>query len=158
MTKEAKLVKPENTLKQKVGEGGFNVDDIKKAQEAIDNNDVDFTPLAIELAEDLDKVLKVDLDTEHYKARLMSPILQLKSQGSFFKYPSITQLSKIIIKFLEKIDTMDKDAVKIVSSYRQSLKVFIASQIKDTDTPVYKSLETELKAVCARYLKKHQAA
>lgn len=154
-TKEAKLVKPDNTLKEKVGSGGFNPEDIKRAQTAIDDNEVDFAPIAMELIEDLGVRLKEHSSRKSYKEFVMSPILQLKSQGTFFKYSSITQLSKIIIKFLEKIDTIDNDAVKIIASYHKSLKIFVSSQIKDPNNPVYGSLETELKAVCARYIKKH---
>lgn len=156
MTKEAKLVKPQNKLKEKVGDGGFNVEDIKKAQMAIDNNEVDFAPVALDLIQDLEKALKADPQQKDFEQIVMLPILQLKSQGAFFKYPSVTDLSKIIINFSERVERLDNDALKIIASYLQSIKVFIASEIKESKNPVYVSLETELKAVCARYIKKHQ--
>ena len=48
---KGKLVKPENTLKKKVGHGGFDAKVLEKAQDMIENNTIDFRPIAIEYSE-----------------------------------------------------------------------------------------------------------
>ena len=53
----AKLVKPENTLKKKVGSGGFDQKVLEKAQHSLENNTVDFRPIALELSAAIQQVL-----------------------------------------------------------------------------------------------------
>ena len=44
--RRAEFIKPLNTLKQKVGSGGLSEDILNKAQALLENNTVDFLPLA----------------------------------------------------------------------------------------------------------------
>jgi len=155
--KKAKVFNPENTLKQKVGTGGFNTEDIEKAQGALDNNDVDFAPEARSLLEELGKATKKLADSKTPKNDMpdvLYPILQLKAQGGMFNYPAISVISADIMLFLEDVEDFDADLTKILESFHQSVKVLLDLSIKEADDKVAIQLQTEFKAVCERYLKK----
>ena len=153
---DVKLVKPENTLKKKVGDGGFNKEDIKRAQDAIDNTDIDFAPQGLLLLDRLKETLG-DIRSGKIKSgrvaldELIYPLLQLKAQGGMFNYPTITQITTDILLFLEDIKKIDKDLLKIMDSYHQSAKIILEHNLKDVQSATAVQIANELKAVCTRY-------
>lgn len=157
MTSKVKMIKPENTLKKKVGSGGFNETDLIKAQAGIDKNEIDFRPLAQDLLGELDVVLKAVEEKklapgEQFNA-IMYPMMQLKSQGGLFKYPLVSHISHKALDFLENIDGPDDDVIKIVLGYRNSVQAMIKLQLKEIESPVGSKLVEELEQAFARYKK-----
>lgn len=152
-----KLVVPENTLKQKVGNGGFNETVLAKAQDNLDKNDIDFRPMATEYLTLLNDVLKGiksgELLPEEEIDQIMFPVMQLRAQGSLFKYPSITKISHILIDCLETIKVTDRDVLDIIEAYKKSGQAMIALQIKDENNKAAKELCDALAGACARYEK-----
>ncbi len=157
MTSKVKMVKPENTLKKKVGSGGFNETDLIKAQQGIENNDIDFRPLANDLLAELNTVLKAieedKISVDKQFAEIMYPMLQLKAQGGLFKYPLVSHISHKALDFLENIDGPDGDVIKIVVAYHNSVQAMIKLQLKEVESPVGSKLVAELEQAFARYKK-----
>ena len=157
MSSKVKMVKPENTLKKKVGSGGFNETDLIKAQQGIDKNDIDFRPLAQDLLTELDAVLKAieenKIPVEKQFDGIMYPMMQLKSQGGLFKYPLVSHISHKALDFLENIAGPDSDVMLIVVAYRNSVQAMIKLQLKEIDSPVGSKLVNELDLAFARYKK-----
>lgn len=154
-----KLVVPENTLKKKVGNGGFDQVALQRAQHMIENNTVDFRPMALELSKELDTVIGTVRattfnDPEHMGA-LMYPVMQLRAQGGLFHYPLITKTSHIIIDFLENIPGLDAVVIEITDAYCKSIKVIVANQLKDENSNDGKALCDALSGVCNRYYKRN---
>lgn len=160
MSKKGKLVKPENTLKKKVGNGGFNEVDLVKAQAGIDSNQIDFRPLASDLLKELDDVLaKIkagEMADNEKLGHIMYPLMQLKSQGGLFQYPIVSRISHSTLDFLENIDGVDGDVLSIVIAYRKTMQAIIAMQMKGADTPAGNMLQIELENAFARYNKSKQ--
>ncbi len=157
MSSKVKMIKPTNTLKKKVGSGGFNETDLIKAQAGIDKNEIDFRPLAQDLLAELDVILKSIEDkrlppAEQFSA-IMYPMMQLKSQGGLFKYPLVSHISHKALDFLENISGPDDDVIKIVIAYRNSVNAMIRMQLKEIESPVGSKLVQELDQAFARYKK-----
>ena len=161
MSTKARLVKPENTLKKKVGHGGFNEVDLVKAQKGIDSNDIDFRPMGADLLGELDVALEridsgatADADK---MGEIMYPLMQLKSQGALFKYPLISRISHATLDFLEAIDGVDNDVLVIVGAYKKTIKAILALQLTGEGTEVGTQLLNELQGAFSRYQKSKQS-
>ncbi len=150
-----KLVAPENALKKKVGTGGFSATVLAKAQDNLDKNDIDFRPMATEYITLLGEVLKGiasgDIKPEETIDQIMFPLMQLRAQGSLFKYPSITKISHILIDCMETIKSTDKDILEIIEAYKKSVQAMLALQLKDENNKAVKELCDALLAACGRY-------
>lgn len=161
MDKDTQILPPDMTLKNKVGDGGFNDDDIAKAQSAIENNDIDFAPDAehflLRLGEALDVMEEQKLDDDVLLDRVLYPVLQLKAQGSLFQYPLITQISDCLVRLLEDTDKVNADLIAIIKSYKQSIHLILNKQISNTENTIGKTLYNEISAVCQRYRQKRNS-
>ncbi len=162
MSIKSKLVKPENTLKKKVGNGGFNEKDLIKAQEGIEKNDIDFRPMAKDLIAELDVVVAQIKDgsmpVPEQLGNIMYPMMQLKSQGTLFRYPLVTKISHTMLDFLESIDEPNKDVMVITDAYKNSVNAMLALQIKDPAHKAGNQLIEELQKAFARYTSTRQKA
>lgn len=158
---KVKFVQPTNTLKSKVGSGGFDEKDIERAQDALDNTEVDFTPTGKQLLSRLQGTIN-DIksgkitDGKHALDELIYPLLQLKAQGGMFNYPTITLITSEILLFLEDIKKIDRDLLKIMESYHKSASVILELSLRDIKSKVANEISNELSAVCARYTKKRE--
>ncbi|GJL84974.1 MAG: hypothetical protein DHS20C02_07490 [Micavibrio sp.] len=154
----SKLVKPQNTLKQKVGHGGFKEEDLKKAQKSIEENTVDFKPIAIELLGSLDKTLlsiqKGTTDIKTSLGAILDPIMQLRAQGSLFHYPSITHISDVVVDFLDTEKSIDKNILEMLVAYKKAVDALLSLEIKDEKDKVCLALVDELQNACIRYQQK----
>lgn len=157
MSKKSKIVKPENLLKKKAGNGGFNETDLVKAQTMIQTNKIDFKPLGSEMLKELTDIMAgikaKSIQPQEYFDLLMYPLMQLKSQGGLFSYPSVSAMTKILIDLLENIKQIDANALEIVSAYMKSLQAILALEVKATDAKVAKELCVALSDACDRYFK-----
>jgi hypothetical protein len=149
----AKLIMPKNTLKKKVGDGGFKPEDLQKAQKAIDENDVDFRPIA-------DKYLSlIHKAIEDYRANrsldlysvLLDQLMQLRAQGSLFRYSSISAVSDTVVDLLDTIEHVDDTIIEIVKAFEQATKALLLKGIRNQDDMVCKVFVTELSNVCKKY-------
>jgi hypothetical protein len=153
------LITPPNLLKKRAGKGGFDPEDVVKAQTVLEENTVDFKPMAIMLIKLLDKAAAAaksgSIKGESAIESIAYPAMQLRAQGAMFHYPLVTEISDILVNFLETVDAADKDVLDIVSAHRKSLNVVITGQIKDDGkSALGKELCGALVDVCNRYYKK----
>lgn len=155
-----KLVKPKNKLKTKVGDGGFNDQDLKKAQIVIEKNKIDFEPIARDLFTEIEAIL-TSIKTKEKKANdclgiLLDALMKLRAQGSLFHYPSITHISDVIVDFLDTEKTINEDVIDILAVYRKTGDAIISLKIKDVKNKTCLTLINELRQACTRYQKKHR--
>lgn len=157
MASKSKIVKPDNTLKKKAGSGGFKESDLVKAQTMIETNEIDFRPLGQDLLAELDQAL-ADIRSgkvENSKAldMIMYPMMQLKSQGGLFKFPLITQISHLMLDFLESITESDDDILEITGAYRRTIHAVLSLEIKGKDSNEGRQLCLALRDAFERYYK-----
>jgi len=154
----AQMVVPPNRLKEKAGTGGFDEKNVAKAQDEIKNNKVDFRPIGAELIAQLEKAL-----TEARSGRatgdaamreIMVPAMQLKAQGSLFHYPLVSDISNILVNFLETVTEIDADVLEIITAHKTSMVAALSGKIQEKDlAKVGKELCAALIDSCERYAK-----
>lgn len=156
----SKIFVPKNKLKEKVGEGGFKEESIQRAQKSIEENVVDFNPIATEYLKNIRTAL-ADYQNKQNSPRLYSDLLdqltQLRAQGSMFHYSSITAITDIVVDLLDSLNTVDEKIIEIVNSYEQCATIILKNGIKDDTDKTCQTVASELKAVCNKYKAKHNA-
>lgn len=155
--RKAELITPPNKLKEKVGSGGIDENVINKAQTLLENNTVDFKPIAAMLIELLTEAI-TDAKNGNSKGEaaieaMIYPAMQLKAQGTMFHYPLVTDISNILVNFLETVTNVDKDVLDLVVAHKMSINAVLASQIKGDGGKVGKELRDALMDACNRYYK-----
>jgi hypothetical protein len=154
----AAMVVPPNRLKEKVGSGGFDEKVITKAQDEIKNNKVDFRPIAAELIAQLEKAL-VDVRSGKTKGviamrEIMAPAMQLKAQGTMFHYPLVSDISNILVNFLETVTEIDADVLEIITAHKTAIVAALSGKIREEDrAKVGKELCSALLDTSERYAK-----
>lgn len=159
--RKAEYIKPPNTLKAKVGSGGLSDQILEKAQALLENNSVDFQPLAemylgsmingIEFANRPEN----KADKEEIISSMLYPAMQLKANGGMFHYPLVTKISDKLVQFLEVIDTPDIDAVEIVLAFHTTIRAVVLGKITGTGGRHGEELIAALDEACMRYFEKY---
>jgi len=149
----AKVVVPKNALKAKVGNGGFSKENIDKAQKALEQNDIDFRPIA---GKYLDEITTIVANHDPAKPKetllgVLDPLMQLRAQGTLFHYPSLTMVSDIIVDFLDFHEKIDDRIMEIISAYIKTAGLILGREIKKAENPICKAFASELRAACDRY-------
>ncbi len=158
--KKLKTYKASLALQQKIGMGPLDPQLIERAQKAIEENNIDFSPLGLQFLTELHEALDhVDqnLDPEKIddqKRVLTEPVMELKANAAIFHYALVGNLANIMLSFLESITAIDKDALAIVRGHHDSLKAIISGKMKGDGGQNGQIMMTELKDACARYYKK----
>ena len=160
--RKAQFIKPPNTLKAKIGSGGLSEDILNRAQELLENNTVDFQPLAemyltalmkgIEAA----KEAELDADKEYIIAAMLYPGMQLKANGGMFHYPLVTSMADKLIQFLEVVDEPDIEGIEIVLAFHTTIRAVVLGKIKGDGGTHGQNLLSALNDACMRYFEKNK--
>ncbi len=155
---QAKVIKATNKLQLKVGSGAIDEKKVVESQKVIEENNVDFGPLGIEILGKLETALKLAQDSSTSmkvaKTLLTTPVMELKANATIFKYALIGNLANIMLGFLENISELDKDAVEIVKAHHNTLHMIIVRKMSGDGGEGGKLLLKELQQACDRYYKK----
>jgi hypothetical protein len=160
---KVKYIKPPNTLKLKVGHGGLPPSILEKALEYMMTFEGDFRPDAERLINTL-QIARLDAERRLKKndgkitdvEEILKPIMQLKANGSMFKYTLVSEVSDICQQFLESLNKYDAQAIRIVKAHEVSLRVIIDNSLSGNGGNEGYELLLELHNACQRYFKKHK--
>ena len=159
--RKAEFIRPPNTLKQKVGKGGLSDDILDKAQKLLEENTVDFEPLAnmymtsLSNGIDMAKGFAPSDDIEEIIATMLYPAMQLKANGGMFNYPLVTRIADKLIQFLEVIVEPEIEAVEIVLAFHTTLTAVVQGKVKGDGGKNGDELLQALTDACMRYFEKH---
>jgi hypothetical protein len=159
--RKAEIIRPPNTLKAKVGSGGISDDILEKAQTLLENNAVDFQPLAelylTSMTRGLDAARSAinNDDLEPMIANIIYPAIQLKANGGMFHYQLVTKIADKLIQFMEVIEGLDKDALEIISAYQTTIRAVIQGRITGDAGKYGDDLIDALNEACMRYFDKN---
>lgn len=157
-----KIISPRPILKEKVGTGGFAANSVQNAELVIARNDTDFAPyargfltaLGLAIAE---ARLRKRRDREVIKT-LLKPAMELKANGTTFKYALVTDVADILLNFLEDLDTLNDDALDIADIHHKALGVIITNHLSGDGGTQGATLSNELYSACQRYARKYAKA
>lgn len=154
-SKKVRVIKANTMLQAKVGKGPLDEKAVRRCQEVMDANKVDFAPLAREYLARLDDAVRQAreglLSRERAVQSMTEPVMQLKAHASMFRYTLIGALANIMLGFLESAETIDEDAIDIVEAHHKTLKAIIANKMEGDGGVRGEKLKAELKDACARY-------
>ena len=150
-----KVYKANKMLQAKVGTGPLNTETVEKMQEVMDNNDVDFSPLAMEyldkLMDAIEKSKAGQLEVNEAIQAMTAPVMQLKANASTFKYHLIGNLANVMLSFLEGVKEIDQGVIEIVAAHHSTLQAIVIKKMQGDGGAAGKQMETELKDACKRY-------
>ena len=156
----ANIYKADKSLQAKVGAGPFDRELIKRAQDVIENNNVDFKPDAqatlLEISATLQSIKDSPQKATNEIAKLTALIMQLKANGSVFGYPLLGNLANIMLIFLEAIDEINTDVIDILNANYQTLNAIIIKDLKGDGGDLGNAMEEELQNACNRYFNRHK--
>lgn len=158
---KVKIYNASKVLQRKAGTGKIDPKKLKEAEKVIEDNTVNFVPMAMDYLTELGKAIRAakdnDGDTEDHHHKITLPIMHLKSTGTVFKYPLVSDLSDITLTFLETTKTVNNDVLAIIMAHEQLLHAILAEEMSGDGGAKGKAMKKEMASVCNRYLKKHQA-
>jgi hypothetical protein len=153
-----KVIKASTNLQTKVGTGPLDEKTIERCQDVMDNNDVDFAPLAMEYLNKLEEAITAvksgSLSMKENVQAMTAPVMQLKANATTFKYSLIGNLANVMLSFLEGIKEIDGDVIAIVGAHHQTLKAIVLKKMSGDGGATGRVMEEELKGACARYFSK----
>lgn len=151
---------PENVLKRKVGSGGLDETILQRAQELLESSDIDFTAQGQRFLMSLREGIRLAetqshrFEMEALLATITQPAMQLKANGAMFGYPLVTKIADLMIRFIEVLTELDKDALDIFNGFRTALNAVIVGQIKGDGGQEGANLYSALQDACQRYFDK----
>lgn len=158
--RKAEFIRPPNMLKAKVGSGGISDDILLKAQKLLENNAVDFLPLAelylvslLKGAEEAKNAASHDRET--VINGMLYPAMQLKANGGMFHYPLVTRIADKLIQFLEVIEEADPDALEIVTAFHTTIRAIVVGRVTGTGGEHGDELAEALNEACERYFDRY---
>lgn len=159
--RKAEFFNPPNHLKLKVGNGGLTEDILNKAQALLENNSLDFVPLAEMYLDAMMKGIEqartppAELSHETIIGAILFPGMQLKANGGMFHYELVTLIADRFIQFMEVIEKVDNDALEIIIAYHTTIRAVLLGRIKGDGGKRGADLMNALIEACYRYFEKH---
>ncbi|MCB9991050.1 MAG: hypothetical protein H6867_06685 [Rhodospirillales bacterium] len=154
-----RFIDPPNILRQKVGIGGIEPMRVQRAEDFIDDNQLDFGPYALDLMARLDKIVadskKGTIKGDKAIDDMTKPIMELKANGGMFKYMLVSEIADIVLNFLENISELNDDVYEIIDAHQNTLQVIIGNKLRGSGGREGKALAEALYQACKRFYKKH---
>lgn len=153
-----RVIKASKNLQLKAGTGDIDPESVKKAEKVIEQNTVDFQPIAQQFLDRLARGILLARAGEGSKEDLISgmvqPVMELKANARMFKYDLVTSLANIMMGFLESVRDLDSDAVEIVDAHHKTLSAIVIKKMTGDGGSNGQLLQMELQDACERYFKK----
>lgn len=159
--KEVEIIEKDLSLQKRVGTGPLNEHVVRQCQLAIDNNDIDFVPLAKDILNQAGSLVDAARQDQGAQASLVGDItplvMQLKAHASIFNYALIGSMANIMLNFLETIQGVDEDALTIISAHHTTLNAIVDNEMSGDGGTYGAQMEAELRGACERYFSKRKA-
>ena len=157
-SKKPNVIKANYGLQAKVGKGPLDIRKVEACQRVIDNNEVDFAPMALEILDRLHIAIEVarsnKADVEQAVEAMTQPVMELKANAAIFRYNLIGNLANVMLSFLESVKALDKTVIEIVNAHHKTLTAIVTNKMQGDGGKHGKMLEQELKDACLRYYQK----
>lgn len=120
---DVQIIAPDNKLKQKLGHGGFDGSNIKKAEKRLAAARTEFPSIARRELHSINASLLALYDPVHLLKDIFAAAVDLKSNGGLFSYNTISAIADSLIHFTEKLTTIDEDSLTIIQLHYDALQL-----------------------------------
>ncbi len=155
----AKFIDPPNNLKKKVGNGGVGELVLNRCEDIIKESQMDFDKFTDENLVAIQTLVSRsknnEMDKDAFVNALIDPVMQLKANGRMFKYELVSDLSNILMLFLEKTTVVNDDLYAVTTAFEALIRQVVQRKIEGDGGQQGKILIHELNKACTRYLKKY---
>lgn len=156
--KRAEFINLPNVIKGKVGSGGLSEAILAKAQELLDEHQMDFTPAAQDYLGALQDAIDIVKSKKAYDPELLLnqmtvPCVELQSHGTMFHFDLVSAISKRIIIFLKSVDAPDEEVLDILNAYHSTIQAIVLGKIYGEGGARGQELLQTLSDACDRYFK-----
>lgn len=153
---KAKIIKASKTLQVKAGTGDVAPAALAKAEQAISANaEKDFVPLAegfmMKLFYGIENARRGAAVSKELIGGMTRPVMELKANAKMFKYDLVTNLSNIVLDFLEALPELDENAIEIVDALHKSVSLILTKRMSGDGGAVGATLQKELQSAVERY-------
>lgn len=122
-----------NSLQNKAGSGGIPSITIKKCQTFLDNNGIDFIPVAESILDRLytliEKAQQKEQQQSTYYEKILECVMQLKANGKMFQYPLITTLGELVMEHLEQNPTLPERTLIVLGKFCEILTTILQNKL-----------------------------
>ncbi|MCB9988860.1 MAG: hypothetical protein H6868_05930 [Rhodospirillales bacterium] len=143
-------------LQSRVGTGEVDKKAIGQAQDVIENNKVDFEPIAKPYLAELRRIVQDARDGKLSGPELADlitqPIMNLKANAGTFNYPVISSLTGTVLMFMDTVKKVDNDIIDIADNLQKAVMVVIHQKMSGDGGPAGQALAKEFASVCQRYI------
>ena len=150
-----RIIRATNLLRSKIGTGKISPEVIQECQKVIEENDIDFSPLAREFLDSLAQTIRLtrarEISEQQAVERMAGCVMQLKANAAVFHYRLVGNLAQVMLGFLESLTHIDDNALEIVDAHHKTLNAIIAKQMKGDGGKHGQELQQELIQACERY-------
>lgn len=155
-SKKARRIPASRELQSRVGTGVIDEKNVQKAQNVIEENEVDFAPLAKQELDKMQAVIKSvqegSMDPTKALHEVTMPIMNLKANAATFNYPVISSLAGTVLSLLEEFKSLNKDLIAVADNLHKAIMVAIAMNMRGAPDERGQMLVKEFKDVCKTYL------
>ena len=154
-----RVIKATKDLRSKIGpNAGITPTQISEAQKFINNSGLDYTEQALNYMKQLEDVV-MGLRATPYNREgdynlVSTPIMQIKGQAGMFGNKLASEISYVLLVFLEKFQRLDDSVLDIIDQYIKAIRLSYNDRFYDNDSDGGKKIVVELDMVLKRYQKK----
>lgn len=120
---DVRIIPPDNKLKIKLGHGGFDGANIKKAEKRLVEARKEFPGIARRELHAINASLLALYDPVHLLKDIFAAAVDLKSNGGLFSYNTISAIADSLINFTEKLTRIDEDSLTIIQLHYDALQL-----------------------------------
>lgn len=143
-------------LQIRVGMGEIDSRAVALSQRVIDENKIDFIPIATKFLIELEQAIEIAKNekdrTQKSISRIYDPIMQIKANGIIFKYNLVGNLAKIALEFLDKVNELDEYVIAIIEAHARTLRHLLEKRTSGDGGTTGQNFEDELTKACGRYM------
>lgn len=149
-------IRADKSLRSRIGVNTkISTEQIDKAQDIIDNPRVDFEEYAYRYLSKIEKIIDVARQESymHYDEyeKITVPLTQIKGQAGMFGNPLASEISAMVLKFLEHYQRLDDDMLDILNVYCRMIRASYTKSLLHIETPGGRILIGELTHAMQRY-------
>lgn len=152
-------IKPKNELILKTGMGGLDKARLDAVQSRVNSMSLNIDFFLDEKFASLKKIITqeafVSGDDKFLTHDYLSDLVAFNVHAKLTKRKSVTDISSSLLKFSERLNTMNPDAYNVIRAHVNTLDVIFKKSLDDSHKDIMATLIKELNDACDRYYTKY---